>query len=168
MKKACENFPFSKINYERCISNEGFNFNPEKLNEFNSFMLIALTEELGEMAGAMKKLLRPFNKRDFNKTLNKMIVKESLPGKVNEKGELVDNTRLLELESYDWNNLELRAEVEAFYYKKQLKAFIEESADFLIYYDMMLTHNGIDIHEAVKEKFNKVSKEMGCPQFSIL
>lgn len=42
-------------------------------------------------------------------------------------------------------------------------AFREEIADVFIYLDLLAQSQGIDLASAVREKFNKTSRKLGCP-----
>lgn len=138
------NFPFSKVNYQRCIAPEGFNYNPVFVEEFNMYMLLCMQEELGEIAGAFKKLKRGFNQRELKKIRDKWA----------KNAQDEDDVPTDEVFKMIWIT-------------NKMKDMFSECADFLIYFDLFLTRNNIDIHAIVKEKFNKVSEEMNCPQYKI-
>lgn len=135
----------SQINFMRCISPDGFNYNPEEDKEFNMYMIMAMVEELGEISGALKKIYRGFNERELKKMQDKW---------KKENGMLVSNSIL------DEHDMPTRGEFEIQWLKEKWKNVKLEAADLFTYFDLFLSRNQIDIKEAVKFKFNQVSKEM--------
>lgn len=109
----------------------------------NLYWVSALVEELGELAGATKKLDRGFNARELKKMQDKW----------------QKNNVGMELPS--------RGESEAEWRGEKMQAQASEAADIFIYLDLFCQRNGINLFEAVKEKFNKVSEEMECKEFKI-
>jgi NTP pyrophosphatase (non-canonical NTP hydrolase) len=134
----------SRINWARCTSSEGFNYNPDSVQEFNAFMVIAMAEEMGEIAGAWKKLMRGFNKRELAKMKKKHL--KANPGDL---------------------NMPTDDELKAKWHEQKFNDLKDESSDLFTYLDLFLTRNGIDIKRAVTRKFNEVSNEMECRQFKL-
>lgn len=115
----------------------------------NEYWITAMTEELGEIAGAVKKFERGFNEREHLKMIRDW--------KSN-------------LEMYDDFDPDSQPTVEEFYEvwaKKQKDNLAKEAADIFIYLDLFCTKNNINLWEAIKSKFNQVSDEMNCPDFKI-
>lgn len=138
----------SKTNWLRCISTEGFNFNPESNKEFNMYMMICMQEELGEIAGAYKKLYRGFNKRELKKMKDAWFKTAKADTVV--------------------TDLPTDADFEKAWRIKQMNKVKAESADLFTYFDLLMTRNQINIGAEVKRKFNQVSEDMGIGnQFKI-
>jgi len=47
-------------------------------------------------------------------------------------------------------------------YVQKLKDLADEAADVIIYLDLACHHQNIDLGEAVRDKFNRVSEKFGC------
>lgn len=158
------NFEFSKVSWERCVSPKGFNMDPVQGGNydpmaFDMFILISMAEEMGEIAGAMKKIIRGFNPREFKKTqrrINDGI--DNHPWSLDEINQArFEEVNITSISRYIMNQ----------WLRDRMAQVTSESADFMIYFDLFLTYHNINIHEAVKKTFNKVSDEMECPQFKI-
>lgn len=122
---------FSNLNLERCDG--PFEC---KDKEF-TYWVIALSEEVGELAGAVKKLMRGFNKREKLKMVNRF--KKDFP----DDPVPSDDT------------------LSTLWYTVKLKAISEESADIFIYLDLLAQKYNFSLWANVKDKFNSVSEEMG-------
>ena len=128
---------FSKLNWKRNV--EVFKQGDEK----NEYWITAMVEELGEIAGAVKKLKRGFNQRELMKMVKEW-EKQNIP--------------------------EEQPSTEYFYElwkAKKIKKIAEESADLFGYFDLFCTKNEFNLWEAIKEKFNQVSDEMKAPEYKI-
>lgn len=171
------NFPFSKINYARCIDIKGFNYNPNT-TEFNMFMLVSMSEELGEVAGAVKKIIRGFNNREFIKVKEK--IQYILDGVTTHRdynylfksftGHYYAKFLRIELkDGYigDPENEVIFNRIHEYWLITKLDHIAEELSDFFTYFDLFLTRNNINLMKEVKEKFNKVSEQMNCPEFTL-
>lgn len=131
---------FSKENWAR-------NFQVFKQSKApNEYWITAMVEELGEIAGAVKKIARGFNERELKKTIRNWELC------VTDGSTLPDNYE----EKFKANWL-----------IKKKADLASEAADLFIYLDLFCTANDIDLPEAIKYKFNLVSKEMGCPKYEI-
>ena len=130
---------FSAINMARCIG--PFNCGEKD----NLYWITAMAEELGEIAGAVKKLERGFNEREFLKLKSKY---DSFT-----KSQNVPEPMYIDYLKY-WEN-------------DRKKAMASEAADLFTYLNLFCQKNDIDLFKAVREKFNQVSVEMGCPEFKI-
>lgn len=130
-------------------NNDPQGFNCEKKD--HTFFISAMVEELGEMAGAIKKLERGFNIREKNKLVKKLkdIWEEKYPGQSENYSQATD------------------AELELMWVKTKLKDYLTESSDLFLY--MILLNERVqrsqglhitDFFTLVQEKFNKVSKEL--------
>lgn len=119
----------------------------------NLYWATALAEEVGEIAGAIKKLERGFNRREFKKMQDKMIKKLKMP---------INIVSIL-----DFDIPEDFFKVQEFWVKEKKKDIGKEIADVLTYLDLLATKNGINMWEELKEKFNEVSDEMECPYLKI-
>lgn len=108
----------------------------------DEYWITSLTEELGEIAGPTKKLSRGFNARELKKMKSKLTQGEK---------EYEGDDRLLEV---IWEN-GLREKMG------------EEAADLVTYLMLLCTKHNINLWEAIKKKFNLVSKEMNCPEYEI-
>lgn len=148
------NFKFSEVNYQRCIDKAAFNYNPGDTMVFNQWMAMCMTEELGEMVGAMKKLIRGFNPRELKKIKERWL-------KVQKYKQVHDPS------FYTTLDMPSDAQFEMMWEEQQMVKVKKEAADLLSYFDLFLTRNNINIHAEVKDKFNLISEEMGCPQFKI-
>jgi uncharacterized protein YjgD (DUF1641 family) len=124
---------FSQINLQRCDAQDGFNLGKEK----PAYFALAMTEELGEICGILKKVNRGFNIREKKKLLKKLPEKE---------------------EAY--TDLELTN----IWYKKMGDAMVEEMADLYMYFDLFKSKMGVDLRTALIKKFNLVTKEMEFPE----
>jgi hypothetical protein len=51
---------------------------------------------------------------------------------------------------------------------KMQVSLADECSDLMQYFDLFLSGNDIDIKTEIKRKFNRVSEEMGCPEWKIL
>jgi NTP pyrophosphatase (non-canonical NTP hydrolase) len=133
---------FSTINMARCIG--PFNCGQKD----NLYWITAMAEELGEIAGAVKKLERGFNERELLKMQEKWKKKHNW-----EEG----------------SHLEIpdREIFQAQWFIERTKAMGSEAADLFGYLNLFCSKNNIDLFQAVKEKFNQVSVEMNCPEFKI-
>lgn len=131
-------YNFSQINKARC---EGpFNCG----DKGNLYWATALAEETGEIAGVIKKMDRGFNAREYEKMKREWLKTNTNP-----------------------EDLPSMAEFKAAWVIKMTQALANEIADVFIYLELFAQRNGINIFEAVTEKFNQVSNEMKCPQFKI-
>jgi NTP pyrophosphatase (non-canonical NTP hydrolase) len=101
----------------------------------NLYWVTALAEEVGEVAGKVKKMKRGFTKRD-----EKKITKD--------------------YEAFKENNPETEVTMEQYFLAKLKSKLADEMADVFIYLDLMASHNDIDLSQAVTSKFNEVSKAM--------
>lgn len=101
------------------------------------YFALSLAEEVGEVCGALKKLQRGFNPREESKQRAKY-------------------------EKYMFENSEAGdcLTPEEFWLARAKSNVAKELADVLIYLDLMASHSGIDLDEAVVSKFNSVSEEM--------
>lgn len=158
------NHDYSEVSWQRCISPKGFNMDPAAdgnitPKEFNMFLIMSMSEELGELAGAMKKIIRGFNPREFKKTQRKMndsIVRH--PWSLDE----INQARFEEI-----NTTSTARYIQNMWLKDNMSKLASESADLMIYFDLFLTHNNINLNKTIKETFNQVSEDMNCPQFKI-
>lgn len=122
---------FSNLNLERCDC-------PFQCKDKDiTYWTIALSEEVGEIAGAVKKLLRGFNEREKLKMVKKF--RNDFPDK--------------EVPSDDT--------LSTMWYLAKLKAVSEEAADLFIYLDLLAQKCNFSLWANVKDKFNSVSEEMG-------
>lgn len=137
---------FSAINWARCIDSEGFNMYPEPL-----YLIAGITEELGEVAGIIKKLQRGFNKREQKKTLKKFIAnwEKDNPGHPPPSDEIDPMV------------------LEGYWYKGLKAKLSKEVADVFTYLDLFSTRMNLNFPLAVAHKFNEVSEDMECPKFKI-
>lgn len=119
----------------------------------NLYWATALAEEVGEIAGAIKKLERGFNRREFEKMKDRMIKKLRMP------------INVVSMLDFDLPGDFLG--VQELWVKEKKKDLGKEIADVFTYLDLIATKNGINIWEEVKEKFNEVSDEMQCPYLKI-
>jgi NTP pyrophosphatase (non-canonical NTP hydrolase) len=135
---------FSEINWARCISEKGFNDpSPDPV-----YLALCICEEAGEVAGAVKKLKRGFNKREQAKA-KRAFIKECGP----ENAPLEDEIDLDQLK---------------YWWEKKVRAKIgKEIADLFTYMDLFATRQNIDIPVVVVNKFNEVNQEMECTEFNI-
>jgi NTP pyrophosphatase (non-canonical NTP hydrolase) len=134
----------SSTNYNRCISPDGFNFDPADDLDFNLYMMLALSSEVGEMSGIIQKLKRGFNLREYSKFL----AKRYKPADTLQSQPTYEEAQRL--------------------WEADLKVkFRKEAADVLTYLDLICSRNQIDIRRAFVAKFEEVSEQMGCPQFKI-
>lgn len=137
---------FSKLSIMRNNDPQGFNCE----NKEGTFFIAAMVEELGEIAGALKKLERGLNPRERNKFIGKLktIWNEKHPGQEERYSELTLH------------------ELETLWFNDKLSHFVEEGADLFIYWDVLLTKVQrqyglqVDFFDTVKKKFNKVSLEL--------
>lgn len=133
---------FSKANIRRCIHPEAFDCGKQP----TEYWALAITEEAGEIAGAIKKLMRGFNKRELKKMQNKWLKKFQFP----------DGTIQQDMPS--------ERDFETMWYHEKNRALIEECADIYIYLDLFAQRLDQNLWEAIRDKFNKVSEEMGLPK----
>lgn len=144
---------FSSLNLARCNDPKVFNC----MNQPKLYFSTALAEEVGEVAGVIKKMARGFNQREFLK-LKAKIIKKPKDFKDNPKYFIpVDNP-----EDLDYGN---EIHIEALYHiwaVEMGKKLSEECADVFTYLDLLCSQNGINLWEAVARKFNQVSEQMGC------
>lgn len=134
---------YSATNWQRCISPDGFNMNPEPL-----YLIACITQELGEVAAIITKLQRGFTKREQKKA-KKAFIKECAP----------ENAPL---------ESEIDMEMLKFWWEKKLRAKLgPEVGDVFGYLDLFATRMNLSIPIVAANKFNEVSKEMECPQFHI-
>lgn len=163
------NNAYSKVSLARCFSQNGFNMEPGRNyteNEFNMFLLISLAEELGEITGAMKKIIRGYNKREFLKTKAKILKQEEeLNEKLPPAERDYDSHAMAEGTVWLRQTTPQQQPLFRFWVKNKISKLGNECADFQIYFDLFLTNNNIDIHERIQAIFNKVSEEMGCPEY---
>lgn len=169
---------FSRANWARTTHPRAFNMDPgvtevgqEKLG---THLLLGMTEELGEIAGAIKKLNQPLNQKYFNKTLRKMGSLESYKDQATAIFKFLEEKDLTMEQAKHIDNLfpdnpdrTLYDEVLHFWKTGKRLALISECADLFGYFDLLLTNYNIDIHAASVSKFNKVAEEMGIPDFKI-
>lgn len=127
---------FSKVNLQRCDGP----FNCK--DQGPSYWALALNEEAGEFAGAVKKLIRRFNSREYKKMLRNW-EKENAKKSAGEQ---------IEPPSYE--------AMQEIWVEKKKKAMAKELADIFIYLDLTAQKLEIDLGKEVKEKFNEVSMEM--------
>lgn len=103
-----------------------------------------IAEEAGEVCGAIKKLERGFNQREYLKTI----------GKTMENFVPTDSNP-------DWNTTKK-------VWEEKLKEKVgQEMADVFTYLELAATAMGIPLWKFVKQKFNQVSAEMGAPHYKI-
>lgn len=126
---------FSSVNWIRNIKVFGQDKEP------NEYWITAMVEELGELAGAVKKLKRGFNARELKKMQ----------------------------ERYNRNDIRTLSDEALYEYwlKEKRKSIELEAADLFIYLDLFCTKNNINLSSRVAEKFNQVSEEMDCKQYQI-
>lgn len=124
---------FSKTNWAR---NEAL-FNGATLEDI--YFTTAIAEEVGEVCGVIKKLKRGFNERELLKTRNKFLREN--PGIQAEHMPGADYFRT------EW-------------YKNQTQKLAGEVADVFVYLNLLAYKNGINLMQAVEEKFNQVTLEM--------
>lgn len=145
---------YSDININRCQNPQGFNLLLDGSLEKSNFLMVAMLEELGEIAGVLKRKVRGFNERDFNKTIKELLKEGNGDGAV-------------EWDKLRWEKQEDVNFVRTIFQSKLNENLSVECADLLGYFDLFLANEGIDLDLAVKNKFNQVSEEMGCSQFKI-
>jgi NTP pyrophosphatase (non-canonical NTP hydrolase) len=130
---------FSEINWAR-------NVNVFKQGEEdNTYWATALAEEVGELAGAIKKSRRGFNDRELKKMVG-VWEKDHVPG----ADDMPDNDDFY----IEWK-------------KKMKEKASDEAADIFIYLELFCTKNRINLWESIRNKFNRVSDEMGAPEYKI-
>jgi len=144
---------FSEKNILRCNDENGFNCG----NKPPLYFTTAMAEEVGEVCGVVKKLDRGFNRREFKKTKAKLI-EMNRP-----KAMTTEHTTFTEIEALDENHAEHWAYVKEIWENWKKRQLAEEMADLYTYMDLMATKHGINMWEALRTKFNKVSGEMGVP-----
>ena len=142
---------FSYTNLIRCNDPAAFNCGQKG----NLYFAVALAEEVGEIAGIIKKLERGFNKREFKKILPKFVKEYNKT-----------STEITEAE-LEYSNIVHRHPVHQFWLKEKKEALAKEIADVFTYLDLLASKNDINLWQAAQDKFNSVSKEMGCPQYKI-
>lgn len=119
---------FERVNLQRCDG--PFNCGTKT----NLYWGVALAEEVGELAGAIKKLDRGFNKRELAKMRKK----------------------------YDGKPEDMPTDEEfqrAWYFDK-MKSIGHEAADIFICLNLLCQKNKLNLSTMVVQKFNLVSKEM--------
>ena len=100
----------------------------------NLYWITALSGELGEAAEIVKKLDRGFNARDLDKAKKKF-------SRINPGADLPDDDQLQKL----WT-------------ETKKNGLASELADIFTYLDLFATANGINLSEAINNKFNEVNK----------
>lgn len=148
------NQKFSELNLRRCDDPNAFNCQDKS----NLYWVTALTEELGEVAGVVKKIQRGFNKRELLKMQNAWAKNQPV------KKEL--QMMMPEIEAQDSMPSDQEFQIE--WHKKMKKKLTEELADINTYLDLMASKNEIDLEDATIRKFNKVSIEMGLDEQYII
>ena len=138
---------FSEINIQRCDDPTAFNCGKQPMTYFST----ALAEEVGEVAGIIKKLARGFNSREFFKLKEKIIASPQKYGFPNR----------VEAEALDVGSTDDVNKLRDIWADGMWGKLAEECADVFTYLDLICSRNDIDLMEAVRNKFNKVSKEMG-------
>lgn len=142
---------FGKMNIERCDG--PFNCKDQP----HSYWPLALSEEVGEVAGAMKKLMRGFNPREYYK-MKKKWANEHLP-----MGNMTGMTK----GDLEEAGMPTYAQFETIWFMEKTRAIAHEAADVFIYLDLMAQKLGFSLWQAVQEKFDSVSDEMECPEYKI-
>lgn len=123
---------FSELNLQRCDGPEYFNV-PEMPD---LYWASALTEEAGEINGAMRKLQRGFNTREQRKFVTKHYKNQTVPP--------------FNVQYVKW-------------VLTRQKDVAEEAADLFIQLNLFCQKLDIDLWAAVQAKFNQVSEEMNFP-----
>lgn len=129
---------FSQINWNR--NKNVYN----QADASNVYWTTAMAAELGEIAGIIQKTYRGFNAREELKMLKQW-----------------------EMDVPRGTDTPDRSELHIMWKKKMKDKLADEIADLATYLDLFSTANHIDIGEAIKNKFNKVSEEMGAPEYKI-
>lgn len=128
---------FTELNMKR--AKDAFEFDRRDFKYF----VIALTEEIGEVAGVLKKLERGFNDRELHKMKEKYL-------------DMYAKGLVEEVPSKD--------ELEAQWLFNKKKQLGEELADVFTYLNLFASKANIDLLAEVEKKFNKVSEEMNLPK----
>lgn len=132
---------FSKLNLKRCDDKEAF----DAEDKGPEYWAMSIAEEAGEVNGAFKKLMRGFNKRELIKMKEKWArSQEKFMGDQFDEGEMPGDY---------W--------FETQWYMQKNKAIMDECADIFIYLDLISQKLNRNLWDAVHQKFNKVSYEMG-------
>lgn len=125
----------------------------------NVYWATAMAEEVGEVAGIVKKLYRGFNIREFKKLSTKL---KQTPISILEK--LYPNL-IKDIHNLDYI---LHGRIMEQIWTETLRSKLaKELADVVTYADLMATRNQVSLGEAMVEKFNEVSDEMESPQFKL-
>lgn len=152
---------FLKANLARC--NGPF----QCANKPNLYWAAAIAEEAGEVAGVIKKLDRGMTIRDFEKTKNKILSEMGKP-----HFSLPEDLSDIKITSAKYepspeDDARATTFIHSYWLYTKKKDLKDELADVFIYLHLAAQKNNIDLLSAVKDKFNQVSKEMGCPEFII-
>lgn len=132
---------FSALNLKRCDDPNAFNC----ADNGRLYWVTALTEELGEIAGIVKKLEGGFNQREYKKICKKL----------REEHIELDTSGEKEFIAPDYGTAMLIWSV------KLNKKLALEMADLNTYLDLLASKEHINLEEATINKFNIVSEEMG-------
>lgn len=132
MERIIDFVRFSQANWRRC--RDAF----KCADKPNLYWATALAEEVGEVAGIIKKLDRGFTERD----------------RVKQEKAYLGYTQAID--PHDESLLS----PEEFWFANKKQSLSKEMADVFSYLDLMATANGIDLPEAIINKFNEVSKAM--------
>lgn len=122
---------FQKINWERCIAL----FKAE--DKPNLYWVTALAEELGEIAGPIKKLERGFNPSELKKMKENW--KKFTPSE---------------------EPIPTDEEFKQLWLTKLEKKLGDELADLVTYATLCASANNINLWDAIKNKFNLITTEM--------
>lgn len=158
---------FQEVNLLRCDTTFGC------ANKTNLYWGVAISEEAGEICGVIKKLDRGMNPREFEKTRKKILSSLSNVSMQDAPIPALGNISVNQIREAkfepgaDEPTSATHLIISHWKIQKQ-KALASEIADITIYLDLLAQKNGIDIDEAVKEKFNQVSDEMGCPELKVI
>lgn len=155
------NKDFTCMNAARSRSPKGFNLAIDGSEETTQYLILGMMEELGEISGVLKKIKRPFNKRDFDKVIQKQIqISQIIDGPESEGDAQV-------FRELKWENPSDQQIVKTLYLNQLYESLNSECADLFCYLDLFCCNSNIDIALAVTEKFNQVSEQLGCPQFKL-
>lgn len=149
------------MNAARSQSPKGFNLALNGSEETTQYLMLGMMEELGEISGVLKKIKRPFTKRDFDKVIQRQIQISQIIGAPESEG---DAQIFLGLE---WENPSDQQIVKTIYLNQLYENLHSECADLFCYLDLFCCNSNIDITMAVTQKFNQVSEQLGCPQFKL-
>lgn len=87
----------------------------------------------------------------------------AMQGESGEAGNVVKKLRRLDIGAQDWRIDTSTDEAKARAYEELLVKLEDECADVFLYLDLLAQYYGINLPEAIRRKFNRVSEEQGFP-----